>query len=115
LEANQQFIERQTKDNFKNEKESARLTKTPFQTLMLDIQVLRTEERLVGHKLFLTTISGMTRHMDWGVFKKSTVPNDDLHTQRCSRLFIQMNGCNIFLNYNLWFRVVKIKTKQGFL
>jgi hypothetical protein len=40
-----------------------------------------------------------------GVFKEGAVLNDDLHGKRCSILF----SCNI------WFKVVKIKTKQGLL
>jgi hypothetical protein len=36
LEANQQVIESQTKDNFENGKEYAQLIKTPYQNLMLD-------------------------------------------------------------------------------
>jgi hypothetical protein len=53
LEVNWQVIERQTKDKFKNGEEYARLTKTPSQNLILDKQVLKTEERHTGHKSFL--------------------------------------------------------------
>jgi hypothetical protein len=114
LEANRQVIQRQTKDNFDNGKEYVGLTETPFQNLMLDRQVLRTNEKLVGHKCFY--------HKKWydgtyglGVFRKGTIPNDDLQIKRCSRLFILMNGCNILLNCNMWFRVVEIKIEQGLL
>jgi hypothetical protein len=47
----------------------------------------------------------MARHMDWGVFKKGMILDDDLHGERCNRLFIRMNKCNKFFNYNLWFKV----------
>jgi hypothetical protein len=53
LEANWQFIESQTKENFENGEEYVRLTKTPYQNLMLDKQVLRIEERPMGHRSFL--------------------------------------------------------------
>jgi hypothetical protein len=36
LEANQQVIKKQTKNNLENGEEYARLTKTPYQNLMLD-------------------------------------------------------------------------------
>jgi hypothetical protein len=53
LEANCQVIERQIKDNLENGEEYARITKTPYQNLMLNKQVLRTKERHVGHWSFL--------------------------------------------------------------
>jgi hypothetical protein len=53
LEANWHVIERQTKDNLENGEEYAGLTKTPYQNLTLDIRVLKTEVRPVGHKSFL--------------------------------------------------------------
>jgi hypothetical protein len=53
LEVNQQVIESHTEENLENGEEYARLTKTPYQNLMLDRRVLRTEERPMGHKLFL--------------------------------------------------------------
>jgi len=53
LEANRQVIEKQTKEKFKNGEEYGGLTKTPFQNLMLNKQVLKTKERLEGDKLFL--------------------------------------------------------------
>ncbi len=46
-----------------------------------------------------------------GIFKKSTITNNNLHEKRCSRIFTQVSGCTILLNCNLWFGVVKIKTK----
>jgi len=53
LEANRQVIENQTKDNFENGEEYVGLTKTPYQSLILDKQVLKTKERSTGHKSFL--------------------------------------------------------------
>ncbi len=53
LEANQQVIENQTKDNFENGKEYVGLIETPYQNLMLDKRVLRTKERPIGHISFL--------------------------------------------------------------
>jgi hypothetical protein len=53
LEANWQFIESQTKENFENGEEYVRLTKTPYQNLMLNKQVLKTKERLARHRSFL--------------------------------------------------------------
>jgi len=50
-----------------------------------------------------------------GVFKEGTIIDDDLPKKRCSQLFTQMSGCNILLNYNLWFRVIELKMEQGFL
>jgi len=50
-----------------------------------------------------------------GVFRKCIVTNDDLHGGRCDWLFIQMRGCCILLNHNMWFWVVEIKTKHGLL
>jgi len=44
---------RQTKNNLENGEEYARLIKTPYHNLMLDKQVLKTNERLAGHRLFL--------------------------------------------------------------
>jgi len=63
LEANQQVIERQTKDNLENGEEYAGLTKTPYQNLMLDKRVIITEERHVGHKSFLP--QKVVRHEIW--------------------------------------------------
>jgi hypothetical protein len=53
LEANRQVIESKIEDNFENGKEYARLIETPYQNLMLDTQVLRTEERIARHMSFL--------------------------------------------------------------
>ncbi len=53
LEVNQQVIESQIENNLENGKEYAWLTKTPYCNLMLDRQVLRTEERLAGPMSFL--------------------------------------------------------------
>jgi hypothetical protein len=53
LEANQQVFEKQTKDNLENGEEYAGLTETPYRNLMLDKQILRTKEKLMGHRLFL--------------------------------------------------------------
>jgi hypothetical protein len=53
LEANQQVIEKQIENNLENGKEYARLTETPHWTLMLDRRVIRTKERLAGHRSFL--------------------------------------------------------------
>jgi hypothetical protein len=53
LEANQQVIENQTEDNFENRKEYVKLIETPFQNMMLDKQVLRTKESLIGHRWIL--------------------------------------------------------------
>jgi hypothetical protein len=53
LEANRQVIENQTKDNFENGEEYVGLTETPYQSLMLDKQALKTKERPTGHKSFL--------------------------------------------------------------
>jgi hypothetical protein len=53
LEANQQVIEKQTKDNLENGEEYAMLTEIPYRNLMLDRRILRTEKRPMGHKSFL--------------------------------------------------------------
>jgi hypothetical protein len=53
LEANWQVIENQTKDDSENGEEYVGLTKTPYWNLMLDIRILKIEERLVRHMLFL--------------------------------------------------------------
>ncbi len=46
---------------------------------MLDIQVLRTKERHVGHKSFLP--QEVVRHDIWiRGFKEGTFPYDNLHT-----------------------------------
>jgi hypothetical protein len=41
------------KTKIDNGKEHVRLTKTPSKNLMLDRQVLKIEERLMGHRSFL--------------------------------------------------------------
>jgi hypothetical protein len=41
------------KDNLENEEENVGITETPYRNLMLDIWVLRIEERFVGHTSFL--------------------------------------------------------------
>jgi len=46
-----------------------------------------------------------------GVFRKGIVIDNDLQGERCSRLLTQMSGCSIFLNCNLWFKVIEIKTE----
>ncbi len=53
MEENQQIIERQKKDNLENGEEYVGLTKPPYQNLMLDKWILKTKERLIGHKSFL--------------------------------------------------------------
>ncbi len=53
LGANHQGPEGETKDNNENGREYVGITKTPYQNLMLDKQVLRTKERPLGHMLFL--------------------------------------------------------------
>jgi hypothetical protein len=50
LEANHKVTERQIEDNLENGEEYARITKTPYQNLMLDRQVLRIEKRIAKHK-----------------------------------------------------------------
>jgi hypothetical protein len=46
------------------------------------------------------------------VFKEGRLIDDNLYGERCSQILTQMSGCNILLNYNLWFRVTKIKMEQ---
>jgi hypothetical protein len=46
------------------------------------------------------------------VFKEGTIINENFHEERCSQIFIQMNGYNILLSHNLWFRVKEIKMEQ---
>jgi hypothetical protein len=53
LEANWQVVKSKTKDNLENGEEYVRLIETPYRNLMLDRQVLRIKERLIGHNLFL--------------------------------------------------------------
>jgi hypothetical protein len=53
LEANRQVIENRVKDNLENGEEYSRLIGTPHQNLMLDRQMLRTKERIMGHMSFL--------------------------------------------------------------
>jgi hypothetical protein len=53
LEANRQVIEKQIEDNLENGEEYAWLKETPYWNLMLDRQVLRIEEILIGHMSFL--------------------------------------------------------------
>jgi hypothetical protein len=48
-----QVARRQTKDNFENGQEYARLTNNPHCNLMLDRRVLRTEGRFARHRSFL--------------------------------------------------------------
>jgi len=64
--------------------EFARLTKTPYQNLMLDKKVLRIEERLVGHKPFLPR--EVVQHEIWTkclyglrFLKTSMVIDNDFH------------------------------------
>jgi hypothetical protein len=53
LEVDHQVIENQTKENFDNGKEYARLTETPYRNMMLDRRVMIIEERLTRHRSFL--------------------------------------------------------------
>jgi hypothetical protein len=53
LEANYQVIESQIENNLENGEEYARLIKTPYQNLILDRQILKTEERLAKHMSIL--------------------------------------------------------------
>jgi hypothetical protein len=75
---------------------------------MLDRQVLKLRKDLQG--------TGRFYHKRWynvkygiGVFRKGIVTNDNLHEERFNQLLTQMNGCNILLCHNLWFRVEEIK------
>ncbi len=53
LEANYQVIESQIENNLENGEEYARLIKTPYQNLILDRRILKTEERLAKHMSIL--------------------------------------------------------------
>jgi hypothetical protein len=53
LEANWQVIKRQIEDELENGKEYARLTKTPYQNLMLDKWDLKKKEKLAKYMSFL--------------------------------------------------------------
>jgi hypothetical protein len=53
LETNQQVIESQIENNFENGEEYVGFTKTLFQNLMLDKQVLIIEERPMRHRSLL--------------------------------------------------------------
>jgi hypothetical protein len=88
--------------------EFARLTKTPYQNLMLDKKVLRIEERLVGHKPFLPR--EVVQHEIWTkclyglrFLKTSMVIDNDFHEKRCNQLLTQIIECNILFSYDLWF------------
>jgi hypothetical protein len=54
LEANCQITERQTKENLENGEEYTGLIETPYQNMMLDRQVLKTEEKLARHMSILS-------------------------------------------------------------
>jgi hypothetical protein len=60
-----------------------------------------------------TTRSGTVRRMDWGSLEKTQFQTT-ISMERCNQLLIRLCGCSIFFNRNMWFRVVEIKTKQGF-
>ncbi len=47
LKANRQGLERKIKNNHENGREYAMITKTLYQNLMLDRQVLKTKEKLI--------------------------------------------------------------------
>ncbi len=53
MEANHQGPKGEIKDNHENGRKYVRITKTPYQNVMLGRRVLRIEKRLVGHRLFL--------------------------------------------------------------
>jgi hypothetical protein len=63
LEANCQGPEKEIKDNLENGKEYVRIMETPYQNLMLDRRVLKTEETFIGHKSFLP--QEVVRHELW--------------------------------------------------
>jgi hypothetical protein len=46
-------LKKETEDNLENGKEYAGIIKTLYQNLMLDKQVLKTEERSIRHRSFL--------------------------------------------------------------
>ncbi len=39
------------------------------------------------------------------VFKEGTIIDEKIHGERCNQNFIQMGGCNILFNYNMWFKI----------
>jgi hypothetical protein len=43
------------------------------------------------------------------VFREGIITYDNLHIERCSRIFTQMSGCSVFFSRNMWFEVVEIK------
>jgi hypothetical protein len=52
---------------------------------MLDIWVLGTKERPVGHMLFLP--QKVVRHEVWtSDLQRGTITNDDIHGERCSTI-----------------------------
>ncbi len=63
LEVNCQVARRQIKDNLENGKKYVGFTKTSYLNMMLDKQVLRTEERPAGHMSFLP--QEVVRHEVW--------------------------------------------------
>jgi hypothetical protein len=75
---------------------------------------MRTKERLARHMSFLHKRSLDVKY-GLGVFKKGIVINNNLHEEKCNRLFIQMSGSSILFNHNLWFKAVEIKIKYELL
>ncbi len=53
METNCQITVRKIEDNFENGEEYAKITKTPYQNLMLKGWVLRIEKKHAWHKSFL--------------------------------------------------------------
>ncbi len=51
------------KKNLENGQEYARFTETPYWNLMLDKQLLRIEERPMGHRLFIPQV--VVHHEIW--------------------------------------------------
>ncbi len=63
MEANRQGPKWKTKDNLENGGEYAKITKTPYQNMMLDKWILRAKERPIGHRSFLP--QEVVRHEVW--------------------------------------------------
>ncbi len=113
LEANCYVTERQTKDNLENGKEYAGLIKTPYWNSMLDIRVLRTQERLVRYMSFLPQKVVQCELWTKGLQRLQKMISK--YRDASHQLLTQMSEYSIVLNCNLWFKVKEIKTKQGLL
>jgi len=86
-----------------------RACKNPISKCDIEQTNCENRRKISKAQVFSTTKGGL------GVLKKKHNYKNDLHQERCNQLLTQIKVCSIFFSCNLWFKVIKVKTKWELL